>query len=226
MKYLLVQNQTTVLLGPIEWRARFIQSELNDLVDSGEKATPYTISPSESGYIDCGDGFEIFPIVASQGSDHNPIYQQLAGPFYTYDDNQASEVYNVLDRDIPYVKQSLKQLAKIERQRKQLLGTTVTINGTGVSLLTDADELANFVSLLSSIGESSVNWKFKEGFVTLVKANVQSIVDAIRSHIQTQFDWEKTIGETIDAASDVDTLKAIVISTATTPTVEPLNVIE
>lgn len=226
MKYLLVQNKTTVLLGPIEWRPRFIQSELNDLFDAGEKATKYTISPTESGYVDCGDGFEIFPIASSVGGYHDPIYEQLEGPFYTYIDNQASEVYNVINRDISLVKESLKQVAKVERQRKQLLGTTLNIGGTDVSLATDADELANFVSLLSSIGEGSVNWKFKEGFVTLVKANVQSIVDAIRSHIQTQFDWEKTIGETIDTAADVDTLKAIVISTAVVPTIESLSVIE
>ena len=212
MKYLLVQNKTTVLLGPIEWRPRFIQSELNDLFDDGEKATAYTISPTETGYIDCNDGFEIFPIASSEGSAHDPIYEQLAGPFYTYDNNVASEVYNVLDRDISLVKESLKQVVKAERQRKQLLGTTLNIGGTDVTLATDADELANFVSLLASTGEDSVNWKFKEGFITLTKANVQSIVDAIRSHIQTQFDWEKTIGETIDAATELSSLKSLTIT--------------
>jgi len=212
MKYLLVQNKTTVLLGPIEWRPRFIQSELNDLFDAGEKATAYTISPTETGYIDCNDGFEIFPIASSEGSAHDPIYEQLAGPFYTYDNNVASEVYNVLDRDISHVKESLKQVAKLERQRKQLLGTTLNIGGTDVTLATDADELANFVSLLASIGVDSVNWKFKEGFITLTKANVQSIVDAIRSHIQTQFDWEKTIGETIETATELSSLKSLTIT--------------
>jgi hypothetical protein len=212
MKYLLVQNKQTVLLGPIDWRPRFIQSELNDLFDAGEKANAFTISPTETGYVDCGDGFEIFPIASSEGSVHDPIYEQLAGPFYTYDNNVASEVYNVLDRDISFVKESLKQVAKLERQRKQNLGTTLNIGGTDVSLATDADELANFVSLLSSIGEDSVNWKFKEGFITLVKADVQSIVDAIRSHIQTQFDWEKTIGETIDATSELSSLKTLTIT--------------
>jgi len=212
MKYLLVQNKTTVLLGPIEWRPRFIQSELNDLVDAGEKATAYTISPTETGYIDCNDGFEIFPIASSEGSAHDPIYEQLAGPFYTYDNNVASEVYNVLDRDISFVKESLKQVISAERYRKQNLGTTLNIGGTDVTLATDADELANFVSLLSSIGEDSVNWKFKEGFITLVKADVQSIVDAIRSHIQTQFDWEKTIGETIETATELTSLKSLTIT--------------
>ena len=212
MKYILVQNKQTVLLGPIEWRPRFIQSELNDLVDAGEKVTAYTISPTETGYVDCGDGFEIFPIASSEGSQHDPIYQQLAGPFYMYDNNLASEVYTVFDRDISHIKESLKVVAKAERQRKQNLGTTINIGGTVVTLATSADELANFVSLLASIGEGSVNWKFKEGFITLTKADVQSIVDTIRAYIQTQFDWEKTIGETIDAATELTSLKSITIT--------------
>lgn len=209
MKYLLVQNKKTVLLGPMEWRPRFIQSELNDLFDAGEKANKFTISLTETGYVDCGDGFEIFPIAASEGSQHDPIYEHLEGPFYTYDNNVASEVYNVLDKDVYYVKESLKQLTKAERQRKQLLGTTLNIGGTVVTIATDADELANFVSLLSSIGEDSVNWKFKEGFVTLTKVDVQNIVDTIRSHIQTQFDWEKEIHETINAATELTSLKSL-----------------
>jgi hypothetical protein len=212
MKYLLVQNKQTVLLGPIEWRPRFIQSELNDLFDNGEKAAAFTISLTETGYVDCGDGFEIFPIASSEGSAHDPIYQQLAGPFYMYDNNVASEVYTVFDRDISHVKESLKQVVKIERQRKQNLGTTINIGGTAVTLATSGDELANFVSLLTSIGEDSVNWKFKEGFITLVKADVQSIVDTIRAYVQTQFDWEKTIGETIDASTELTSLKSITIT--------------
>lgn len=212
MKYLLVQNKKTVLLGPMEWRPRFIQSELNDLFDAGEKANKFTISLTETGYVDCGDGFEIFPIAASEGSQHDPIYEHLEGPFYTYDNNIASEVYNVLDKDVYYVKESLKQLTKAERQRKQLLGTTLNIGGTVVTIATDADELANFVSLLSSIGEDSVNWKFKEGFVTLTKVDVQNIVDTIRSHIQTQFDWEKEIHETINAATELTSLKSLTIT--------------
>jgi hypothetical protein len=211
MEYLLIKDKQQVILGPMPWRARYIQSELNDLVDAGEKATAFTISPTESGYVDCGDGYELIPAIFSS-TDYDPIYQHLEGPFYTYNDNVASGLYNVLETDISLVKAKLKEIAKAERQRKQNLGTTVNIGGTDVSLATDADELANFVSLLSSIGEDSVNWKFKEGFITLTKANVQSIVDAIRSHIQTQFDWEKTICETIETATELSSLKTLTIT--------------
>jgi hypothetical protein len=200
-----------VLLGPIEWRARFIQSELNDLYDNGEKATSYTISPTESGYVDCSDGFEIFPITSSTGDAHDPVFEQLEGPFYTYSDNQATETYNVVDRDITFAKVSLKSLATVTRRGKQVLGITVTIGDNTVNVGTDDTELQKYVAALAAIGTDTINWKFNGSFIELNAASLQAIIDAIRSYVQAQFDWEKGIYESIDAANDLTTLKAITI---------------
>lgn len=211
MEYILVKDRQQVILGPMPWKARYIQSELNDLVDAEEKATAFTISQTESGYVNCLDGYELIPVTFN-AINYDPIYQYLEGPFYTYEGNSALGTYSIHETDISLVKPTLKQIVKTERQRKQVLGTTLNINGTVVSLATDTDELANFVSLLASIGEDLVNWKFKEGFITLNKANVETIVAAIRSYIQTQFDWEKTTCEAIDAATELSTLKSITIT--------------
>jgi hypothetical protein len=62
MNYLLVQNKQMVILGPITWRQRFIQTEINDLIDDGELTIDYTVPATEQGYINIGDGFEIFPV--------------------------------------------------------------------------------------------------------------------------------------------------------------------
>lgn len=211
MEYLLVKDKQQILLGPMPWKPRYIQSEINDLVESGDKATSFTISQTENGYVNCGDGYEIFPVIM-EITEYDPIYQHLAGPYYTFSDNLATGSYVINESDISLVKPALKQSVKEERQRKQLLGTTLNIGGTDVILDTNADELANFVSLLSTIGDDSVNWKFKEGFITLTKADVQNIVDTIRSHIQSQFDWEKTTCETIDAATELTSLKSLTIT--------------
>lgn len=209
MKYLLVQNKQTVLLGPIEWRARFIQSELNDLFDAGEKATKYTISPTESGYVDCGDGFEIFPITGGTGDTHDPVFEQLVGPYYTYADNQATETYNVIDIDVTLCKEKLKAKVTSSRRTKQVLGTTVAIGENTVNVGTDDTELQKYVAALAAIGEGTINWKFNGTFIELNAVSLQAIIDAIRAYVQAQFDWEKTLYETIDAAADLTTLKAI-----------------
>ena len=63
--------------------------------------------------------------------------------------------------------------------------------------------------LVSMADGETVKWKFPEGWVELTKTELGGIVAAGAAHIQTQFDWEKNIGDQIDAAPDVDTLKTI-----------------
>ena len=210
MEYLLVKDRTQVILGPLPWRARYIQSELNDLVEDGEKASAFTISPTESGYVDCGDGYELIPVTFVP-PEYDSVYQHLAGPFYTYNGNEAVGAYTVHDSDIDGVKAVLKNQASAERRRKQVLSTTVTVSGSELSIASDDAELQKYVSALASIGDATISWKFGLNFIDLTAAGLQTIIDAIRGYVQTQFDWEKGIYESIDTASTVEELRAIVI---------------
>lgn len=210
MEYILVKDRQQVIIGPMPWKARFIQEELNALVEAEDKATAFTISQTESGYVDCQDGYELIPVTFTH-ADHDPVYQHLAGPFYTYEGNTAIGAYNVLDTDILLVKPTLKNKAKVERQRKQTLGTTVTINSNTYSVATDDVELQKYVAAKESVGSDSINWKFGNTFETIDAAGLQLVINAIRTYVQAQFDWEKGICDTIDAAADITALKAIVI---------------
>ena len=57
----------------------------------------------------------------------------------------------------------------------------------------------------------TVVWKFPETWLTLTKAELSSVVIAGAAYIQAQFDWEKSVADSIDAAATVDDLKAITI---------------
>jgi hypothetical protein len=216
MEYLLVKDREQVILGPMPWKSRYIQTELNDLVEDGEKASDYTISQTESGYVDCGDGYELIPVTFVP-PEYDSVYQHLAGPFYTYTDNEVVGIYTVNDSDIDGVKSILKNQASSERRRKQVLSTTVIIDGIELSIASDDAELQKYVSALASIGDATISWKFGLNFVDLNAAGLQTIIDSIRGYVQSQFDWEKGIYESIDTASTVEQLKAIVI-------VEPVGV--
>ena len=210
MNYLLVQNRQTVILGPINWRQRFIQTEINDLVDAGELTNTYYIPATEQGYIDIGEGFEIFPVNLTTPS-VDLTYQHLAGPFWTYENNVATGTYTPYDLDIDAVKANLKGIAASERYRRQLLGTTATVADVSFFVSTDTGTLNQFVSLVASVGTNTVNYKSPVGFISLTGSDFQIIVDTINNYIQTQFNWEMTTEQTIDAANDIDTLKNIVI---------------
>lgn len=207
MNYVLVENKTTVLLGPITWKARFIQSELDDL------EVDYTISPTEpNSYLKISDTIEIYPVPEYVTPEHDTLYQQLAGPFWTFENQTASAMFEVLDRPIEWVKGDLKGLIAQERYNRQNKGTTVDINGQTISVGTDTESLNKYVALLNAIGANdTINYKSNIGFVIIGKSDLQNIVDTINTYIQTQFNWEKGIYESIDAASTVEQLKSIII---------------
>ena len=216
MNYLLVQNKQIVILGPITWRQRFIQTEINDLIDDGELTINYTVPATEQGYINIGDGFEIFPVELTTPA-FDPIYEELSGPFWTYENNIATGIYTVNTLSIEKIKGHLKQVVATERYRKQNLGTTVAIANTTFSVSTDTNTINSLLSLANNTGTDTINYKSPNGFISLTGADIQNIVNQIHDYIQTQFNWEKTTNETIDDTDDITALQTIEIVEPTTP---------
>ena len=216
MNYLLVQNKQIVILGPITWRQRFIQTEINDLIDDGELTIDYTVPATEQGYINIGNGFEIFPVELTTPA-FDPIYEELSGPFWTYENNVATGIYTVNTLSIEKIKGHLKQVVTAERYRKQNLGTTVAIANTTFSVSTDTNTINSLLSLANNTGSDTINYKSPNGFISLTGTDIQNVVNQIHGYIPTQFNWEKTTNETIDNADDITTLQAIEIVGPTTP---------
>jgi hypothetical protein len=211
MNYLLVQNRSTVILGPMPWKQRFIQSEITQLIEDGELSVNFTVPASEQGYINIGDGFELFPCtVNTPDIDYN--YQYLIGPTWSYTDNTVTGSYTVGNTDISIVKSNLKNIVATQRYAKQNSNTTVTVANTTFNVNTDTDTLNQFVSLANATGTNTINYKSPVGFISVTGTDIQSIVNQINTYIQEQFTWEMTVGQTIDAASDVTTLQSIKIT--------------
>jgi hypothetical protein len=212
MDYLLVQNQSIVHLGPVTWKQRFIQSEINDLIDSGELNVDYTVTPVEQGYINIGDGFEFFP-VSLEIPAYDSVYQHLAGPVWSYTANVATGTYTVIDRPINDIKSSLLTLAASERYRKECLGTTanVTSSNVTISLATDPANRGQYVVLLNSMTSNTINFKTSSGFIELSNTDIQIMVTAVNNYVQSQFNWEQEIHNQVNDSQDTSTLKSIQI---------------
>ena len=207
MQYLLVENKQTILLGPIFWRHRFIQSELDDLdID-------YTVPPVEpNSYLKFTDELEIYPIADLAIPQHDAIFEQLAGPFWNFDNNVATGHYTVLPRDLEAIKNDLRALAAAERYRKEVAGVQVTVQNTAVTVDTSRDGRNIFVQKYTLMSDTdTVQWKFPETWLTLSRSELGAVVAAGAAHVQSQFDWESAIVDQIAAASTVDELKTIVI---------------
>ena len=205
--YLLVENKQIIHLGPIAWRPRFFQSELDD------QEINFKISPAEPelGYVNINDSFEIFAIITdSQPEGYDPRYYDLAGPYYTYVDNQAHSRHDMVLKPISQVQEQLKQITMNLRYQKEIAGTKVTIQGTEVSVDTNRGSRDVFVQqyMLMPADQTTI-WKFPEVWLTLTKADLGACVAAGVTHVQAAFNWESSTVASIMAASTMSELQAL-----------------
>jgi hypothetical protein len=223
MNYIIVKDHQTVLLGPMPWRQRMFQREINDLLEEGDISEQYTIPPisPESNYLALGEGLEIFPVTSSDVPAYDPIYEQLSGPFYSYANNEATETYNAIPVSIEQSKASLKSIATGERYVKEIGGFKITIQETEVTVDTTREGRQIFLDTYLAMSDvETINWKFPEAWISVTKDDMGQIVFAGKSHIQDSFDWELAKHNEIDAAQTVEELQAIVI--VETPEEEPI----
>lgn len=206
MQYVLVENKSTVILGPIFWKQRFIQSELDDM------EVTFTVSPTEPNeYVKINDTLEIFPVVDVVTPSYDSQYEQPSGPFWTFENNQAVATYGVAPKNIDAIKNELKAKAARLRYGKESSGIKLTIQNTEVSTATDRDSRNIYTQKLVVMGDTdTVLWKFKEAWLTLTKAELTELVSSVNNHVQAQYDWEANIVGQVDAATTVEELKAIV----------------
>lgn len=209
-QYLLVLNKEQVILGPFDWKQRYIQSEFDDLYDNGDISFQYQVALIDTGYINVGEGYEIFPIVSPTQPDIDPNFEDPIGPFYTYDNNEATATFSKQDRPIPAIQSTVLSVAASLRYTKEIAGTTANVQNTMVTVDTSRDGRAIFVQAYSTMGDSDViGWKFPECWLNLTKSDLGVCVGAGVVYVQSQFAWEQNIDNQVNNASTVDDLKNI-----------------
>ena len=214
MNYIIVKDQQTVLLGPMPWRQRMFQREINDLLEAGDITEQYNIPPvpPESKYLALGEGLEIFPVVQSNVPAHDGIYEQLAGPYYSYANNEATETYNAVSVPLDQIKGTLKNIVTNNRYKKEVDGFKITVQISEVTVDTSREGRQIFLDTYLAMADAeTINWKFPEVWINVTKTDMEQIVFAGKSHIQTCFDWELSTQNAIDAAQTEQELKAIVL---------------
>ena len=201
-----------VLLGPIEWNPRFISSVLQSDLDllsrpnilaSDERKVPYEILPNVWARK-----------VVEQKEEYNPKTQTLIGPYWTYTQNQeAIAEYRATNKPLDIVKSELKELVAAERYRKEISGVKITIQNTEVTVDTNRGDRDVFVQKYLLMGDNeTVDWKFPEGWLTLTKAELGTIVAAGAAHVQNSFTWELNKVSEIDAYQTHAELDAVTIT--------------
>ena len=199
-----------VLLGPITWNPRFIASVLRtdldlsftpNIVASDEQKVPYEVLPNVW-----------IRRVTNVSEDHNPKLHTLIGPYWVYNGTEATAEYRKQDKPLEIVKAELKQIVTANRYQKEVAGVKVTIQGVEVTVDTARDNRDVFVQKYLLMSDTdTVDWKFPETWLTLTKADLGIAVQGGVTHVQSQFSWENSKFNEIDACTTLEELDAVIL---------------
>lgn len=204
-------TQNFVILGPIEWKPRYISNVLSDELDNNiivtkddEARVPYEVSP----------GVKIRRCTAIY-EDINPKIHRHEGPFWTYDDSnqeiQATATWAKADKNIDMVKAELKAVVADLRWKKENKGVVVNIQNTDIWCDTSRGNRDIFLQKYTLMNETdTINWKFPgDLWLNLSKQELGLIVLSGAQYIQSCFDWEAEWATTIDSCNSLEQLDTL-----------------
>lgn len=200
--YALVYD-TQLILGPIQWNYRLINSDLEDLEIEAK------VSPRD---------YENIPIYFDNKTAVVPAVQIIPqyDPRFSGVGNFAWEIirendipvrvemtYEINDKTLEQIKAEYKALVAPIRWEKENQIITITLNNTEVQVSTSREERDQFVSKLvscSNIADATHNYKFINDVWVVIGCNeIQTILEEIDHHVQEAFDWEYSKLQEIDA---------------------------
>jgi hypothetical protein len=202
-----VVYKNRVIVGPMDWNRAIFQGSLEK-----EKilVTLPRVAPQELPYI-INEDVKIM-IVEEIRPEINPMVEYYYGPLWDLTGNCAIANYQINDTSIDSARINFKQQAADERYKKEIAGMKINIQDIEVTIDTSRDGRNIFIQKYGLMSENeTVNWKFPESWLTLTKSELGSVVAAVDTHIQSAFDWEKTINDEIDAATTKEELLDIKI---------------
>lgn len=203
-----VKYKDRVVLGIIPWNNKYImdvmRSRYSELIEIP------SIEPAESEFpLVVNQDITIYPAEEDRPGSINPLIEFYQGPTWELVGNKVIAHYEVLPLDLNSMKQNYKAKAAFLRYKKEIVGTKINLDGIEYTIETNRESRSKYIERLTSMGDSSINFKFQEGWVSLTKENMQSVVAAIESHVQTCFSEEYALNVTIDAAQTAEDLLAI-----------------
>lgn len=202
-----VVYKNRVIVGPMDWHRGIFEGSLEK---EGVKVQLGRVAPENLPLVINED--TKITTVEENRPQLNPLVEYYYGPLWDTTGDVSIANYEVHDTPIESARLNFKEQAAAERYKKENAGTTINIQGIDVTVDTARGSRDIFVQKYMLMGEDdTASWKFPEGWLTLTKQELGSIVAAGAAYIQSCFDWEMTIASQIDAAQTKQELLAITI---------------
>ena len=220
--YALIHN-SQLILGPIRYNYRLINSELEDL-EIEQRVGPRDF---ENVPLKIDDVTYLIPVTQIIPS-HDSRFQSLGN--FTWEviieDNNPIRVemtYQINDKSLEAIKEEYKaQVAPIRRE-KETTTIEITLNENIIKVSTSRETRLNYVSkLVASSGP--YNFKFgNNSWLEITKEELEYIISQIDSKVQEAFDWEFSKVQEIDACTTGEEVYDVVLREQETPDAIPTN---
>lgn len=210
MEFALIHNNQ-LILGPIGFNVRMINSELEDLeLDDRISPQSYTNLP-----IHFSDGLTHLVEIEKVVPEHDLKYHNVGNFTWEIVEENNTPVrvrttFEIGDKTLEEVKEIRKQEVSPYRKEKENTTISLEVNGTVVEVSTSREERLVIASKLSS-SSGPYNYKFKNTWLEITKKNLQSVLFEIDKVVQEAFDWELAKIQEIDACTTIDEVYNVVI---------------
>ena len=197
-------NGSFILLGPIGFNYRLINSTIKDDLNLDYKVGPldYMNVP-----INFNDQLKILPVINSIPTyDRKTEYPNMIR--WEVGEDRLTYFYEILPIPLEKLKQKYKEKITSDRWHKENGGNiTVTINDIEITVSTKRENRSQLASKISAMSaDVRRRFKFQNTWIELNSTEMQTIIDEIDDYVQEQFDWEYTKHNEIDACGDCDAL--------------------
>ncbi len=202
--YALVHD-TQLILGPIQWNYRLINSDLEDLeIEKRVSPRDYENVPI---YFD--DKTALVPAVQII-PEYDPRFSGVGD--FSWEIIRENDIpvrvemtYGIGDKTLEQIKAEYKARVAPLRWEKENQLITLTVNNTEVQVSASREERDQFVTKLvscSNIENAIHNYKFRnDAWVVIGCTELQTILEEIDHHVQEAFDWEYSKLQEIDACT-------------------------
>jgi hypothetical protein len=205
-------NNNSLILGPIGYNVRMINSELEDLeVEDTISPQSYTNLP-----IHFSDGLTHLLPIEKVIPDNNPKYHNIGN--FTWEIINENNIpvkvlftYPVTDKTLEEVKELKKQeVAPVRRQKENTI-LNLIVNNTEIQVSTSREERILLASKLSA-SPGPHNYKFANTWLEITTTELQYILNQIDIKVQEAFDWELSKLQEIDVCTTIDEVYDVTIT--------------
>lgn len=203
-------NQDFVLLGPIEWKPRYIATIVGDEI--GETIPTLTEEDKARVPFDIVPGIRIRECNTTEirQNDYHDRVHFINGPTWTYNaDGTATATWTQTNKDVELIKGNLRTIVAQNRYKKETSGLKITFQGNEVYIDSSRERRNAFQDRAVVMNDTeTVSWKFADNLIlNVTKAELLNVSSQIYAHVQSCFDWETAKIVEVNNCTTFDELK-------------------